>query len=104
MDYVIKLDKYFMDWEWYGDTNTKVVFLHLLLNVNCQETKWRGITIKPGELVTSLSSIERSLGLTRQQLRTALDKLKKTNEIIVESTNAFSLIRINNYKNYLLAE
>jgi len=35
-----------LDWEWYDDINTKVLFIHLLIKANWKEKKWRGIKIK----------------------------------------------------------
>ena len=32
-----------LDWEWYDDINTKVLFIHLLIKSNWKEKKWRGI-------------------------------------------------------------
>ena len=43
------------DWEWYSEPNTARLFIHLLLTSNWQEKQWQGITIHPGELVTSRS-------------------------------------------------
>ena len=36
----IKLFRSMTKWEWYSDTNTKAVFLHLLLNANLEETRY----------------------------------------------------------------
>ena len=40
----IKLYRSLLSWEWYDDINTKTVFLHLLLTVSIEESKWHGIT------------------------------------------------------------
>lgn len=42
----IKLYRSLLKWEWYDDVNTKVVFLHLLLTVSIEDSKWHGITVR----------------------------------------------------------
>ncbi|MCI6393248.1 MAG: hypothetical protein MR822_02005, partial [Bacteroidales bacterium] len=41
----LKLFRCFTEWEWYSDTNTVRLFLHLLLRVNYRERRWKGIII-----------------------------------------------------------
>jgi len=55
----IKLHRKLLDWEWYDDVNTTRVFLHLLMVANHKDNNWRGITIKRGQKLTSLSSLQR---------------------------------------------
>lgn len=96
----IKLHRSILEWEWYNDNNTKIVFLHLLLTANHKEKKWQGITIKRGQKLTSLQHLAEETNLSMQQVRTALDKLKSTNEITTKSTNKNTLITVEKYSNY----
>lgn len=89
-----------LDWEWYRDSNTKELFIHLLLLANHKEGRWEGQTVKRGQLITGRKSLATSLSLSEQQVRTSLSKLKSTSEITINSTNKFSLITINNYDLY----
>lgn len=96
----IKLDRRILNWKWYSDTNTKVVFLHCLLRANWKNTTWKGLEIKRGQFVTSLSELATSTSLTIQQARTALSHLETTNEITSQSTNKYRIITVNNYDKY----
>ena len=96
----IKVHQKFVDWEWYKNTNTKVVFLHCLLKANWKESKYQGVVIPRGSFATGRKKLAKELGLTEQQIRTTLEHLKSTNEITITSTNQFSIITINNYDLY----
>lgn len=96
----IKIWRSLLDWEWYKNTNTKCVFIHLLLKANHADARWQGTDIKAGQLVTSSDGLAKELGLTRQNVRTALVHLKSTNEITIKSTNKFMLITLENWAYY----
>lgn len=96
----IKLDRRILNWKWYSDTNTKVVFLHCLLRANWKNTTWKGLEIKRGQFITSLAELATSTSLTIQQARTALSHLETTNEITSQSTNKYRIITVNNYDKY----
>ena len=48
MDGHIKLYRKFLDWEWYQDINTKVLFIHMLMKANWKDGKFMGTTIPRG--------------------------------------------------------
>lgn len=96
----IKLHRKILEWEWYNDNNTKIVFLHLLLTANHKEKNWQGITIKRGQKLTSIQHLAEETNLTIQQIRTVLNKLKSTNEITINTTNKNTLITIEKYNDY----
>ena len=96
----IKLFRKFMDWEWYGDKNTKVLFIHLLLKANYQEKSWKGIRIGRGQFITSVKHLSDDVGLTTQEVRTSLKKLKSTKDITIKTTNKYSIITIENFDKY----
>lgn len=104
MDGYIKLHRKMIEWEWYSDPNTKIVFLHLLLKANFKPVKFKGLELDAGELITTLPELAKSLQLTVQNVRTAIEHLKSTGEITVKTTNRFSVVTIENWTMYQVEE
>lgn len=100
----IKIHRKMIEWEWYNDINTKVVFLHLLLTANHKAQKWRGIVIERGQKLTSLSHLAKETKLSVKQVRVALNKLKTTSEVAIETTSKYTLITIEKYNDYQVNE
>lgn len=100
MNGYIKLWRSMVDWEWYKSPVVKSVFIHLLILANHAERRWMGVELKKGQFATSVESIHQATGHTTQQVRTALTKLKSTNEITIKTTNQFTLITIDNWESY----
>lgn len=96
----IKLHRQIVDWEWYTDHNTFRVFIHLLLTANHKDKKYRGIELKAGSIVTSRDILAIATGLSVRQVRTALDKLKTTNELTIKTSSQGTIIEIVNYSKY----
>lgn len=96
----LKIHYSLLDWEWYDDLPTRVLFQHLLLRANYADAVWHGIEIKRGQILTSRATLVKESGLTEQQVRTALKHLVSTNEITTEVTNKFTIITICNYVVY----
>ena len=96
----IKLHRKLLDWEWYDDINTRLVFMHLLLTVNYEPSKYMGKTIEVGQRLFGRAKLASEIGVSEQQLRTALNRLKSTNEITIISTKQGSLVTIENWGSY----
>jgi hypothetical protein len=96
----ICLHRRMLEWEWYSDTNVVRVFIHCLLKANWRDKRWRGMKIGRGSFFTSSSKIAEELHLTRMATRTALDKLKSTQEITTQSTNKGLLVTVLKYDSY----
>lgn len=96
----ICLYKKLINWEWYQDGNTCRLFIHLLLLANYEDKYWQGQLIKRGQLVTSLEHLSDDLGLSVQQIRTSIKKLKSTGEITSKATNKYTLVTVERYENY----
>ena len=87
-------------WEWYQDANTTRVFLHLLLNANWEDSRYRGYEIPRGSVVTGLHALSESLGISIKSVRTALKHLKSTGEVTIQTTNRFSVVTIANWEKF----
>lgn len=91
------------DWEWIDDPNTLATFIHILLLANWKDKKWRGILIKRGSFITSVAGLAKSVGISVQQTRTAIERLISTNEITKSSTSKYTVISVNNYEKYQMS-
>ena len=96
----IKLHRKITEWEWYNDTVVKVTFLHILLTANFKETNYKGIDLRPGQLITTIKQLSEETGQTERQTRRALDKLKRSNELSIKASNKFSVITVENWAKY----
>ena len=79
----IKLHRKLEKWEWYQDSKTFHLFIHLILQANHQPKKWRGIMIERGQFITGLHSLKSQTGISIQSTRTSLERLKSTSEITI---------------------
>ena len=96
----IQLHRSLLEWEWYDDKNTKILFLHCLLKANYKDKNYRGKTIKRGSFLTGRDVLANELGLSIQQIRTSLTKLKSTNEITIKSSSQGTIIEVVKYNDY----
>ena len=89
-----------LEWEWYDDANMFRLFMHLLLKANYKDKQWHGLTIKRGQLVTSLANLSIETGLSIKKIRICLDKLISTGEIYKQTASKFTLITVCKYCKY----
>jgi len=100
MEGFIKLYRQVMKWEWYDDANTFRLFIHLLLKANYEDAQWRGLTIKRGQLFTSIGHLSHELKISNKAIRIALDKLIKTKEVASKGASNGTMITICKYDSY----
>ena len=96
----IRLHRTLTGWRWYKDGNVLRLWLHLLLNANYAPSDFQDRIIGRGEQVTSLKALSDDTGLSIQEVRTALGKLKRTGEILVNSNRHFTIVSILNYDKF----
>jgi len=100
----IKLHRKFLEWEWYKKSDMVHLFIHLIISANRKPGKWEGINIKKGQLITGRKKLNKETGISEQSIRTCLERMKSTDEIVIKSTNKYSIITICNYDTYQLTE
>lgn len=96
----IKLDRNILRWCWYGNANVFRVFVHLLLTAETEQRTVDGHVIGRGDVLTSLDRMGQQLGMSKQELRTALATLKKTGEITPYKVGRNVVYHIANYDRY----
>ena len=96
----IVINRNILDWEWFTDPNTLLVFMYLLIKANWKDKTWGKRKIKRGQLVTSLAKIAEETGLSVKNVRTALAHLEQTNQVANLSTPQYRIITIKNYSKY----
>jgi hypothetical protein len=96
----IKLHRKILEWEWFSEKHTRNIFIYMLLTANYEDKKWRGITVKRGQLITSIRKLSRDTEESLQHTRNTLTTLRKTQEITQESNSRYTIFTINNYNRY----
>ena len=84
-------------WEWFDDKNTVYVYIRLLLGASWGERDFKGVHLQRGQLIISQREFAQKCGISRQELRTILDRLIATHKITQTSTHKFSLITLVEY-------
>lgn len=49
----VKLHRKLLEWEWYQDAHMVHLLVHLLLTASHEDRRYKGLTIKRGQVVTS---------------------------------------------------
>lgn len=96
----VKLHRSLKDWGWYSDPACRSIFVHLLLVANHEPRQWLGEHVAEGQAIVGRQELGKTLGFGEQQIRTALTKLKSTNDITIKTTNKYSLITVVNWSKY----
>ena len=96
----IKMHRKLLDWEWYNDVPVRLTFMHLLLTANWEYTEYKKYPIQRGQCITGTSETPKKIGISKQQFRTAISKLKSTGEITTYSTNKFTVVTLVKYDDY----
>lgn len=91
-----------LDWEWGQDPHAFALFARLLLMANNEDGwRYRGVTYKAGQVITTTRKLCKLTGLTIKVLRNRLDWLERSGELTVEGIHqTYTLITINNYAYY----
>lgn len=82
----VQLSDDLSSWEWFDDRNTVYVYIRLLLGASWGEKDYKGVHLQRGQLIISQREFADKCGISRQELRTILDRLIKTHKITQTST------------------
>ena len=93
-----------MDWEWFHDPNTLLVFIHLLLLANRKPQKYEGSVINRGEVLASFDFLAKNSGLSVRNVRTAIEHLKSTGEVTSRKIGKTTVYSVVNYDRYQSAD
>lgn len=96
----VKISRKLMKWGWYRDGNTCRLFLHMILKANWKDGEYQGVTIPCGSFASTYQELAQEIGLSVKNVRTALEHLKKTGEVVVSRHAKFSVITVRNYSMY----
>jgi len=96
----VKLYDNILRWEWFTDSKMVHFFIYLLVKASYNETRHKGTDIVPGQLPFGRDAASRETGLSVQNIRTCVKRLKSTNEITIETSSKGSIITIVRWKEY----
>ena len=100
----VKIFRSLKDWEWYDDHNATRLLVHLLLSVNYENKKWKGIDIPKGAMVFSWDTLSKEVGLTPMQCRTSMTKLESSGEVTRKVTNKYQLVALVKWEKFQIIE
>lgn len=93
----VQLSDDLAEWEWFDDKTTVYVCIRLILGASWCEKCHKGVHLQRGPLALSQRELAEKCDITRQELRTILDRLIATRKITQTSTHKFSLITLVEY-------
>lgn len=93
----IKLNRNLLRWEWFDNNAALLVLVRLTLKAAWRDTEYQGVTLKRGQVITTLQEIMDENHITKQQARTTLERLEATRKITRTTTKKFSIITLLDY-------
>lgn len=96
----VKISRDIINWEWFDVPGMVQLFIYILVKANYTDKEWHDMTIRRGQMVTSVAKICADTGLSTQVVRTCINRLKSTNTITITATNKYTIVTINRYDDY----
>lgn len=96
----VKIKKKIVEWEWYQNPKMLLIFINLIIHAVIEDKRLNGIPLKRGQVLTSRYRLKEQTGLSEQNIRTCLKRLEKSGEIILKTTNRYTVVTICNYNLY----
>lgn len=96
----VKLHRKLLEWEWYQDAHMVHLLVHLLLTATHEDRKYKGLTIKRGQLVTTIKELADALGAPETSTRRRMKRLKSGGFLTIKVAHNKTTITICNYDSY----
>lgn len=96
----VKLHRKLLEWEWYGDAHMVHLLVHLLLTATHEDRKYKGLTIRRGQLVTTIKELADALGASETSTRRRMKRLKSGGFLTIKVAHNKTTITICNYDSY----
>lgn len=96
----LKIPYSILDCGWVNSPNTFLVFMHLMLLANRKPHRYMDGIIDRGEVLASYAFLAEHTGLSIQNVRTAVNNLKKSNMITSRKINRTNIFRITKFMDY----
>lgn len=96
----VKLHRKLLEWEWYEDAHMVHLLIHLLLTATHEDRKYKGLTIKRGQLVTTIKELAEALGASETSTRRRMKRLKSGGFLTIKVAHNITTITICNYDSY----
>lgn len=96
----VKLHRKLLEWEWYEDAHMVHLLVHLLLTATHEDRKYKGLTIKRGQLVTTIKELADALGASETSTRRRTKRLKSGGFLTIKVAHNKTTITICNYDSY----
>lgn len=100
----IKTYRALLEWEWHDVPAMMTLWMHLLLLANNKDREWHGSKIRRGQFATSIASLSSMTGLSVKQIRTCIQRLKDSQQIVTERASKFTIITICEFDTYQSCE
>lgn len=100
----VKLHRKLLEWEWYEDAHMVHLLVHLLLTATHEDRKYKGLTIRRGQLVTTIKELADALGTPESSTRLRIKRLKSCGFISIKVAHNKTTITICNYDSYQMRE
>ncbi len=93
----VKISGDLTSWAWINDSKTVYIYVRLLLGAAWCETDFRDVHLKRGQIAISQREFAEKCGVTYQELRTVLNRLRATQKITQTTTHKISVITLLEY-------
>jgi hypothetical protein len=79
-------------------------WIHCLLRANHTDGQYQGVSLKAGQFISGRIGLSRETGLSEQEIRTCISRLKSTNELTTLNMAKNTLFTINSWNLYQCEE